>query len=237
MAELKQAAYCGTRNLYGDMETAAKSLIANSDVGLVWLIIEDDEFPAELPDIVRTVSVADQPWFREDGPNYATRFTYMTMVRAALCHVLPDTRKVLSLDCDTICIADASGAWDVDIEGAYFAATPETWADRPGLFYTNVGVSLYNLEKLRDGKADEVIEVLNRHKFGWPEQDALNYLCQGRIAKMPAVYNWNPWVAREGEKHPRIIHYAARDDWRDEPPVLKYRRMPWREVMDMHGQR
>ena len=92
---------------------------------------------------------------------------------------------------------------------------------RPGTVYCNTGVALYNLAKLRDGKADEVIEVLNRQYYRWPEQDALNWLCQGRIALMDSSYNSCPWVC-EPCGFTSIIHYAARDDWRGELHVVSY---------------
>lgn len=235
--KLKHAVYCGTREVYDDMNTSAKSLYANSDVNYIWFLIEDDEFPVELPSFVETINVSKQKWFKPDGANSNTPYTYMTMVRAALCHVLPDLGKVLSLDTDTICVADASDVWNIDIEDCYLAATPELWArKRPGLFYCNTGVSLFNLDELRDGKADEIIEVLNRHYFRWPEQDAINYLCQGRIAHMSAIYNWCPWVIHGDETRPRIIHYAARDDWRDEQVVVQYRAMTWNEAIRRHDQ-
>ena len=78
--------------------------------------------------------------------------------------------------------------------------------------------------------------MLNRHYFRWPEQDALNYLCQGRIAHMPPIYNWCPWVIRKGYKHPRIVHYAAMNDWRGKPNVVKYRDMSWDDAMEMHAE-
>ena len=233
---MKHAAYFGTREVYGDMETAAKSLIANTDVGRVHLFIEDAEFPRDLPGIIECHDVSDQAYFPPDGANWNTPYTYMTMMRAALCHVL-DVDKVLSLDTDTICIADASDVWGIDVDGFYLAATPESWATpRPGLFYCNTGVSLFNLAKLRDGKADEIIDVLNCHYFRWPEQDAINYLCQGRIAYMPPIYNWCPWVVRGDYKHPRIVHYAAQNDWHNKEPVVKYREMEWAEAMELHAQ-
>lgn len=235
MARVKHAAYCGTRNVYGDMETAAKSLIANSDVGRVHFLIEDATFPRELPDIVECHDVSGQAWFPEDGPNYSHGWTWMTLMRAVLCYVLPDVDAVLSLDTDTIAVRDCSVAWDVPLDGCYFAATHEKWADcRPGLMYCNMGVALHNLAQLRDGKADEIIDALNRQRMGWPDQDAMSYLCQGFIAPMPPEYNACPWTDDTHEPD-RIVHYAARDDWRDEPTVAKYRDMTWDEAMRLHG--
>ena len=42
---IKAAVYTGTRNLYKQMVVAVKSLIRNSDVDKIYLLIEDDEFP------------------------------------------------------------------------------------------------------------------------------------------------------------------------------------------------
>lgn len=231
---MRHALYTGTRNIYGDMETAAKSLVANSKVDVVHFVIEDAEFPGELPDLIRVHDLSGQTYFRQGGPNMRTPYTYMVLMRAALCHVLPDVRRVLSLDCDTIAVRDCTAAFDLDIDDFYFAAAQESWIHRPGTQYCNAGVVLHNLEKLRDGKADEVIDVLNRRYYRWPEQDVLNYLCNGRIGRMPPEYNWCPWVVRDGALSPAIIHYAARDNWRDEPIVKKYRNMSWDEVMERH---
>ena len=232
---MKHAAYCGTRNVYGDMETAAKSLVANSDVGKVHFFIEDAEFPTELPDIIECHDVSRQDYFPSDGANAKSQYTYMTLMRAALCHLLPDVDEVLSLDCDTIAVGYCSDVWDIDVDGCYFAASQEKWLRRPGTQYCNTGVSLFNLAKLRDGKADEIIDVLNRHYFRWPEQDVMNFLCQGRIAEMDSAYNYCPWTVKPGMPV-RIVHYAAREDWRGEPPARKYREMPWDEVMRRHGE-
>lgn len=230
---MKYAAYCGTRNLYPDMEMSAKSIVANSDVDKVFFFIEDDEFPSELPPIVETRNVGQQTIFPRNNANRRSRFTYMAMMRAALCKLL-DVDKVLSLDCDTVAMRDCSSVWDIDISNSYFAATPEKWAKkmRPGLTYCNIGVALLNLDKLRDGKADEIINVLNTHYFKWVDQDAYNYLCQGRITEIDSAFNSCPWTV-EGSK-PIIVHYAARDDWRDEPEAVKYRNMSWSRAMELH---
>lgn len=232
---MRKAAYCGTREVYADMETAAKSLIANSNVERVYFFIEDDEFPTALPDIIECHNVSGQTYFPAGGANYKTQYTYMTLMRAALCHLLPAVDVVLSLDTDTVAIADCSDVFDTDIDGCYFAATQEKWPTRPGVQYCNVGVAMYNLAKLRDGKADEVIDVLNTHCYRWPEQDALNYLCQGRIAPMDSAYNYCPWVIDSGNGT-RIVHYAARDDFRDEADYVKYKKMSWQEAMERHSQ-
>ena len=234
----KHAAYCGTRNIYGDMETAAKSLVAMSDVDVVHLVIEDAEFPTELPPIVQVHDVSGQTYFAPDGPNMSSGYTYMAMMRLALCHVLPRVNKVLSLDADTVCMDDVSAVWDMPVDGCYFSASREWHRSGNGLLYTNAGVTLYNLRQLRDGKADECIAVLNSRRYTWLEQDVSNYLCQGRIHDMPSCYNSNWWTDKNAPGA-RIVHFAGvqREGWVNDPRVTRWRDMSWDEVMALHEQR
>ena len=138
-------------------------------------------------------------------------------------------------------VRDCSAAWNVDLDGCYFAAVQEKWPlRRRGLQYCNVGVTLMNLDMLRDGKGDEIIALINSHGYGWPEQDAMNYLCQGRIAEMPAYYNATPWTVGSTEPD-RIIHFAAEKSWPTEILAEKkrherfYREMTWEEVIERHA--
>ena len=235
MAELRHAAYCGTRNIYSDMETAAKSLVANSDVDVIHFLIEDEEFPHELPSMVQCHDVSDQTFFPQGGPNMMSDFTYMAMMRSALCHVLRDLDKVLSLDCDTICVRDVSSIWDLPIDGRYFSATHEWHRSTDAYLYCNHGVVLYNLDMMRDGKADEVIAELNANRYTWVEQDVCNELCQGSIFDMPSEYNSNWWTDKNAP-NARIVHFAGvrHRDWENKPEVVKYRSMTWEQALWMH---
>lgn len=224
---MKYAVYTGSRNLYEDMVTAAKSLAANSDVDKIWFLIEDSTFPYPLPDYVQYIDVSNQQFFKSDGPNMGSGYTYLAMMRAALCHVFPEADKILSLDTDTICVQDVSDIWDINLYDCYFSASKEEHRSYKDLLYTNTGVALYNLSKLRDGKADEVIDVLNKRHYKWVEQDVMNYLCQGHIAEMDGNYNANDWTQHD---NPKIIHFAGKGKWRNEPDVVKYRDMAWSEI-------
>jgi len=231
MAELRHAAYCATRNIYDEMETAAKSLVATTPVDVVHFVVEDSEFPRPLPDFVQVHDVSGQGFFPLDGPNANTCWTWMVLMRVALCHILEGVDTVLSLDTDTICHRDASGIWELPIDGCYFAAVTERQKSANGLQYANLGVALFNLAQLRDGKADECIEVLNKRKYAWPEQDVMNYLCQGRICEMPREYN-NMWF-NDPVGNPVITHYAALGDapWKVGSEPTRYRNMTWDEAI------
>ena len=236
MRNLKHAVYCGTRNIYGDMETSAKSLIVNSDVDKVHFLIEDAEFPTDLPDMIECNDVSGQIFFPPGGPNITSGYTYMAMMRVALCHVLPDIDTVLSLDADLIAVRDVSAVWDLPIKDCYFAAAHEWHRTKGGQLYTNHGVVLYNLAKMRDGKADEIIAELNANRYQWVDQDVCNYRCQGAIFDMPSEYNSNHWTDKNAQGA-RIVHFAGmkRQQWITKPEVEKYRDMPWETALWMHG--
>ena len=228
---MKAAIYTGTRNLYKYMIPAIKSLLVNSDVEKIYLGIEDPEFPEWLPDICEILDLSGQTIFRPDGPNMNSRYTYMAMMRAALVKILPeDLDRVLSLDVDTIVDKDISNLWDLPIDDCYFAASHEFHETTNKFLYTNVGVCLFNLRKLRNGKADEVIRMLNTREFGWVEQDCLNLLCQGYIYDMPPEFNAHYYTG--DPKNPKIIHHIG-DNTRlpRYPDVIKYASMSWDEVM------
>lgn len=224
----KYAAYCGSRNIYTDMAVSLKSLLLNSDVDRVYLLIEDDKFPFCLPDCVQTINVSNQQFFKPDGPNMKSQYTYFAMMRAALAFVLPDVDTILSLDIDTIIDKDISDLWDISLDGYYFAAAKEPHRTHNGFLYTNAGVVLYNLEKLRDGKAQEVIDVLNSRQYTWVEQDVFNYLCQGRILEMPSKYNINDWTEKTDDH--RVIHYAGIKKYQGDMFYLKYSGIPLSDI-------
>lgn len=227
----KVAIYTGTRNLYGYMIPAIKSLLFNSDVDEIYLGIEDDQFPYELPSLCKVINLSKKDIFLKDGANVNSRFTYMAMMRVALSKILPkNLSRVLSLDVDTIVDRDISDLWELPIDDCYFAASHEWHKAEKGYIYTNVGVCLFNLKKMRDGKTDELIHVLNKIKLEFLEQDALNLVCQGHIYDMPSEYNANYYTERVDE--PKIIHHIGRNDllptYHD---VKKYAAMSFDEIM------
>jgi lipopolysaccharide biosynthesis glycosyltransferase len=233
---MKHALYSGSRNLYGDMQTAAKSLIANSDVDKVWLLVEDDTFDFWLPDFCEVVNVSGQTYFPKDSANMKTRFSYLSLMRAALA-LMPELAgidRILSLDVDTVCVMDVSHIWDMPIDDCYFSASREDASCFKGMLYCNTGVTLYNLEKLRDGKAQEVVDALNWRKYDNIEQDVFSFMCQGHIHDMPSEYNATRFT--DPVRYARIKHYAGykAEVWRNQPPVTEYRHMPWKKVLDMH---
>lgn len=227
---MKKAVYFGSREIYRDMIPAAKSLLAHTDVDRVYFLIEDDAFPEPLPDIVEVINIRDvvPKYYSSSGPNYGTEWTYIGLIRTALTKVFPDDDKILSIDCDTIVTQDISELWDIDLNGYYFAAVKETLlSDRQAILYTNVGVTMMNLQKLReDGMDDRMIHALNTYRFRYVCQDVMNLFCQDGILELPSDYNVCQFT--KPTDNMKIRHYAGeRNVWRYEGLVLEYNALPW----------
>lgn len=222
------AVYTVTRNQYDRVVPSIKSLLMNSEVEKIYLLIEDDKFPVELPKEVERINVSGQKYFRPTGPNNVYPWAYMSMMKVALCKVLLDVDTALVLDVDTVIDGDISMLWHYPIEDYYLAAVGEPDRSSEDKPYVNTSVALFNLAKLRDGKADEMIQALNDRRFMFLEQDCINELCRGGIALLPSIYNKCDYTATCEE--PAIINYAGIREWEEIPLCLKYMDLPWEEV-------
>ncbi len=217
----KIAVYAGTRNIYPQMYTSLKSLLLNTEMDMVYLLIEDDEFPYPLPENVQPINVSEQPWFPENGANTRQRYTYMALLKVVLGEIFTDTDKVLWLDCDTIIDDDISDLFSVDLTGYYYAGVLEPAKSKDIFRYINVGVLLCNLDALRRMQKEiEMVTFLNKYQLGWPEQDCINLLCQGRIRLIDSTYNANTFTTNC--IRPKILHYAAMKEYADHWAYKKY---------------
>ena len=217
----KAAAYCMTRNLYLAAVPSIKSLLLNSDVDTIYLIIEDDEFPVRLPK-TKVINMSEQQFFQPGGPNFSQHWTYMVLMKAALFKILKEYR-VLSLDVDTIIDSDISDLWDLPLNDYYLAAGREPHKSQDGFLAINAGVVMFNLKKLRDGKGDEILEAINTKHYAFNEQDAINECCQGAIYELPPEYNVHQWSIQT-DKKPIITHFAGYGvrEWYSFDLVQKY---------------
>lgn len=232
--EDKVAVFCGTRNVYDCMETAAKSLMAHTKMDRIYFFIEDNTFPNPLPDIVRCVNVSDQQWFPENGRNYNNAWTYMCMIRAAFAKLMPDEHKVLSLDIDVVVNEDISELWDIDMSDYYLAGVsePEHSAKLKNT-YINFGVVMMNLDKIRnDGIDDTVIASLNRDRWGCPEQECFNHFCKPHILALDPMYNVVRVAHITGESdREKISHYAGIKYWKHFTPFRRYAKASWDDIL------
>ena len=221
----KVVVYAGTRNVYHNMVVAAKSLLCHTHIDRVWFLIEDDEFPEELPAVIKTKNMSGQQWF-PDGPNTRKRWSYMSLLRLALPEILPEEDRVLWLDIDTIVNADITDLMKTDLDGCYVAAVEEPIRSKDPFLYYNAGVMVMDLKKLRDGMADLLIRYVNRVDMRFPDQDVINLLCQGRIKPVSPYWNSNIWIVEVSD--PGITHFAADRNYERHKLWQKYEQMEWR---------
>lgn len=222
---MKAAVYQGTRNIYQDMIPSMKSLLIHSDVDKVYFLIEDDEFPYELPPEVECINVSNQEYFKPNGPNYNSSWGYMVLLRAALPKIFPFLDKILSIDYDVIIKENISDLWDISLDGYYIAGVKEKHKSNDNRTYINNGVLLFNLKAWReDGIDNKIINDLNTYYRFYSEQDCFNDLLQEKILELPADYNVNNY-SYPTYNHIKCLHYAAIKNWEKFPLVEKYKNM------------
>ena len=218
----KSVCYCLTRNIYRKAVPSIRSLNAHNKIDRTYLIIEDDEFPYPVGDNVCVINASGQKYFRPDGANYNTKWTYMALMRAALAKILLGEDRVLSLDVDTIIRGDISALWDYDLTGYYLAGVAEPyWTDELDRLYVNMGSVMFNLKAIRkDGIDDAMILALDTIPFNLCEQDCINQFCAGRILELPGDYNATRWTTPTDNV--LIRHYAAEYGWFENEEVQRW---------------
>ena len=240
----RHAVYSGSRNLYPDMVTAAKSLVKNSSVDTVWFLVEDDEFPFDLPSMVKTINVKPicDRIFDPKGPNMKTEFTVMAMIRAAYTMVLPLTvKKVLQLDVDTVVVDDIDDIWGkLDEDGEWIAGVHETFGTvRPfGRVYLNAGFLYLDLEEMRDaGLCEKAVDILNLERWPYIDQDIMCKLGIETNGYVLLDRSYNEGTMMGHTEHPKVVHYVGYKGWQTSMKVprreylAQYRDISWEEAL------
>lgn len=180
----------------------------------------------------------------------ATRHGKATLLRLCLPVILPHLDKILYIDGDVVVKDCLLELFQTDMTPYYIAAAKDTTciyhpdyikaldiADSH--WYFNAGVTLLNLNKLRTINLPQTITAFAKkhyHIITAPDQDALNYICQGHtyyihprynmnysVEKDVAVQVWGKTQIQEAKATPAIIHFIG--------PVK-----PW-SIFSIHPQR
>lgn len=227
------AVYAGTRNVYGMMAAAAKSLLAHTHMDIVYFLIEDDAFPEPLPGQIGVVNVSRGSWnaktyFDPEGPNYNSQWTWMSLVRLVLPDLLIMEKRVLWLDVDTIVEQDIGDLFDRDLAGNYVAMVEEPVRSKYPFTYHNAGVILMDLDKLRaDDTWRKWIKLINREPFTAKDQDVINLICQGEILTLGPEWNCAGHITQNAED-PYIRHYAGSLRPSGAAAFARYEKAEWR---------
>ena len=226
------AVYAGTRNVYGMMAAAAKSLLETTHMDKVYFLIEDDAFPEPLPDVIQTWNVAEATdngkwFFYPDGPNYESQWTWLSLVRLVLPRVMEEQR-VLWLDVDTIVEQDIGEIFDRDLAGNYVAMVEEPVRSKYPFTYYNAGVMLMDLDALfKDEIWKKWVLLINREPFTAKDQDVINLICQGEILTLGPEWNCAGHITQNAED-PYIRHYAGSLRPSGAAAFARYEKAEWR---------
>ena len=207
--------YCLTRNLYDYLLPSIRSLMEHDGdrIQNIFLMIEDDTFPHELPDVCRIINVSGQQHFTRSGANAGTRFTYMAMMRVAYAKYLPeDIDKIIQLDVDTIMCDTLEPIWNIDLTGKWFAGAIEPGKTREkGKPYINAGVMVINLKAIRDeDMTDKFINILNTNRMQFIDQDLWNSFADKGV-QFDSRYNETNFTGLS--TNPAVVHYAGVGNW------------------------
>lgn len=159
-------------------------------------------------------------------------FTKEMYYRLILPWLLPNEDRVLYLDPDIIINGSLDTLWEMELDGASFAAAGDRLIMLLGAkarselkedtVYVNSGVILMDLERIREEKSqEEILSFLieRRADLSFPDQDIINILWEGQIKQIDDAYNLNPNILylKEYLKMPwnthswKIIHYMGSD--------------------------
>ena len=205
--------YSMTRNVYEQAVPSIRSLMHHNPKAKVYLMIEDDAFPYELPCDPAIINVSTQEFFKPDSPNYRNRFSYINLLKVAYPVLLDPMKKVIHLDIDTIVNGSLDGLWKTDLKGKWYGAVPQYRGEytQTGDAYYNMGVAIFNLDQMRrDGATEILAEYLNTHETLYADQDAWNLHTDKAVA-VDVRFNEN-WATGETDD-PAIVHYCGISDW------------------------
>jgi len=138
---------------------------------------------------------------RLEGVYIDPRYTEAASLRLLLPELLPELDRILYLDCDIVVRQDLAKLWEkTDLADNYLAAIYEAaiegQAERfralgcdPAKYF-NSGFLLMNLAQMREEKVSEkLLEACRVPYLEFPDQDALNQVCQGRVLPLSPLYN------------------------------------------------
>ena len=174
---------------------------------------------------------------------------YPTYYRLLIADLVPLCEKCIYLDSDTLVLKDLSEFYNQNIEAYYLAGVKAAGYQINALqnqirlqlddvsHYTNAGVLLMNLKKIRqDNLTQKFIELLENNYLD-QDQDILNVACYKKIKNIHLKYNFMTKYEKifnkctevgayteseiaEAMKSPTVIHYADKIKPWQKPDIL-----------------
>ncbi len=158
-----------------------------------------------------------------------------TYFRLLLPELMPNTPKVLYIDCDVIANSDVAELFNVDVTDYFLAGTRD--ADSAANYnnhiedkeyidevlkltkpydYIQAGIIVMNLDKFRkECNTKRLLDVALSRQWKFHDQDTLNYLCKGEILFVDYawnfVYDYNESIRRSIVYLPNSPAYVMAD--------------------------
>lgn len=204
--------FCGDSKYVPMLGISMTSVVWNNlDSRIVFHLLVDEVQPKDLVRLEHFVKLyrnvagvqvhkipADWPemkFFSSMDSPYPVAVNY----RLLLPKILGDeVQKILYLDGDIICRGSIAELWQADLGSLLAAGVPDPLEamHRRRLpevkRYVNSGVLLMNLQLWRQenilGRAMECYQTMK--DFGYPDQDVINRVCNGRIGLLPQSWNY-----------------------------------------------
>ena len=145
------------------------------------------------------------------------KISYATYLRLLIPEILGNNvDKCVYLDCDMLCYGDLTELFEVDLEDAVIAASPDQRALMEQLefkgkklnkdfkhvygeneCYFNAGMLVINLKQWRkDNITSKCIDYLNKYDVAFPDQDVLNMVLFDRVKFVSLSWNFNSVIKK-----------------------------------------
>jgi len=197
-----------TPNYYVPAATMLRSLLDSSPQGLFRVVcLVNEEIPKNLRDELIWMGDGRLSFEYVDMKGKLKeiyidpRYTEAASFRLLLPELLPQYKSIVYIDCDVIVRQDIDELYNnISLKDNYIAAVYEApienQAERfkalgcdPNKYF-NSGFLIMNLEKMREDKVSEkLVEACKVPYLEFPDQDALNKICQGHVLPLDPVYN------------------------------------------------
>ena len=189
-----------TRNLYEYAPAVIQNLVeTNPRVYRIYLFIEDDEFPYPIDKRVRIININDYPQYISKGPNMNKTRKKMAFTRCFVSKLLLE-EKILYFDLDLFFYGGLERLWGIEFDGNYMCGVIEANAvSHSKKDYINTGVLLMDLRAMHLNHVDyDICKFIESKKLTFPDQDAINSVCAGRIKFINHSFN-NSKITKKGE--------------------------------------
>ena len=196
-----------TPNYFVPAATMLKSLLDASTGAFDVICLVTEEIPAAMQEKLSALGAGRLSFRyiplrgRLQGVYTDPRYTEAASFRLLLPEILPEYERIAYIDCDVIVRQDIGKLYrETELGdnylGVVFEAPIEQQAERFRALgcdprrYFNSGFLLMNLAQMRQEKVSEkLLEACRVPYLEFPDQDALNQVCQGRVLPLSPLYN------------------------------------------------